>query len=73
MRESCQCCKQYPGQAGVARQDRIDKANKGKFEAWLRAGMPEKFKWRKSQDVPKFLKKFDAVQKRTAKSSLQLP
>jgi len=31
-----------------------------------------KISMRSTQDVPKFLKKFDQVQKRTAKSSLQL-
>jgi len=34
---------------------------------------PIKFKMRPCQDVPRWLKKFDAVQKRTAKSKLQLP
>jgi hypothetical protein len=33
---------------------------------------PMKIAMRPSQDVPQFLKKFDAIQKRTARSSLQL-
>lgn len=31
-----------------------------------------KISMRSSQDVPQFLKKFDAIQKRTAQSALQL-
>ncbi len=33
---------------------------------------PVKISMRSSQDVPKFLKKFDEIQKRTAQSALQL-
>jgi len=33
---------------------------------------PVKISMRRSKDVPKFLKKFDEVQKRTARSVLQL-
>lgn len=42
---------------------------------WIKAhgAKPIVFHWRKCQDVPKFLKRFDAVQKRTAKSKLRLP
>lgn len=32
MKPSCNFCRQIPGQAGVARQAKIDKANKGKLE-----------------------------------------
>lgn len=33
---------------------------------------PVIFRWRKSNDVSEFLKKFDAVQRRTARPTLQL-
>lgn len=36
-------------------------------------GTVVKIRMRKCKDVPRFLKKLDAVQKRTAKSKLQLP
>jgi len=79
MKHSCICSKQIPGQSGVYKQDRLNKANNGKLEALLRklAGYSKSvktgtFKWRKSKDVPIFLKKFDAVQARTAKSKLLL-
>lgn len=79
----CKCCKQIPGQDGVARQAKLDKLNKGHFEAWLdqwqKTGkIPKWFpkraniRMRRNRDVPRFLKRFDAIQKRTAKNNLQL-
>jgi hypothetical protein len=38
----------------------------------VKKASPVKITMRSSQDVPQFLKKFDAIQKRTAQSSLRL-
>jgi hypothetical protein len=38
----------------------------------VKKASPVKISMRTSQDVPQFLKKFDAIQKRTAQSALQL-
>lgn len=38
----------------------------------VKKASPVKISMRSSKDVPEFLKKFDAIQKRTANSTLQL-
>jgi hypothetical protein len=38
----------------------------------VKIASPVKISMRRNQDVPQFLKKFDAIQKRTAQSALQL-
>lgn len=66
---------QYPRQIpGPA----LNKFTSRRNPAWRKfleslGAKPARIKWRESLDVPKFLKKFDAVQKRTAKSKLVLP